>query len=273
MISRPRPPLFLEGRSGGWAARAALPLGARGGRRGGRRYFSFRASAALREEAEERLRGVDLARRVVLQREVDGRVAADGAARGVVGLGGLALVLEDAEVLRAAAVVLLRVLDLREPFAAVGADAPVLARLGRQVALRRRALVLGEIAPGVLAELARARVVGARGGDLVLEVAQELLAEVADARVADLRLELAARPLRDLPSATASDFFTSTVARRWNPDAAVLGRRRRVLDALRRRRVLVGEVEARVLADLGRKRVRNSQLQRLLSRPISTRFG
>ena len=35
MISRPRPPLFLEGRSGGWAARAARPLGARGGRRGG----------------------------------------------------------------------------------------------------------------------------------------------------------------------------------------------------------------------------------------------
>ena len=148
MISRPRPPLFLEGRSGGWAARAALPLGARGGRRGGRRYFSFRASAALREEAEERLRGVDLARRVVLQGEVDGRVAADGAARRVVGLGGLALVLEDAEVLRAAAVVLLRVLDLREPLAAVRAHAAVLAALGRQVALRRRALVLGEVAPG-----------------------------------------------------------------------------------------------------------------------------
>ena len=114
-------------------------------------------------------------------------------------------------------------------------------------------------APGVLAELARARVVGARGGDLVLEVAQELLAEVADARVADLRLELAARALRDLPSATGSDFFASPVARRWNLHAAVLGRRRRVLDALRRRRVLVGEVEARVLADLGRKRVRNAR--------------
>ena len=59
MISRPRPPLFLEGRSGGWAARAALPLGARGGRRGGGDATSaFRASAALREEAEERLGGV-----------------------------------------------------------------------------------------------------------------------------------------------------------------------------------------------------------------------
>ena len=32
--------------------------------------------------------------------------------------------------------------------------------------------------------------------------------------MADLRLELAARALRDLPSATASDFFTSPVARR-----------------------------------------------------------
>lgn len=79
----------------------------------------------------------------------------------------------------------------------------------------------------MLAELARARVVGARGGDLVFEVAQELLPEVADARVADLRLEFAARALGD---------------------AAEAGGRRRVLDALRRRRVLVRKVQARVLS-------------------------
>ena len=64
------------------SSRRAASRRARRPPRRGRRYFGFRASAALREEAEERLRGVDLARRVVLQREVDGRVAADGAAPG-----------------------------------------------------------------------------------------------------------------------------------------------------------------------------------------------